>query len=445
MRSLYFRILLTCVAFTLLALAANYGISAYYSSRNVRHFHDKVTRYEIAQLRGAFEHGGLDELNEQLAALHTSFDADFRLLDAHYRNLSTGADETPLEVIHRSQRENQTLFEKIMDVPHAVDDKIVFLRPSDDGKYFLAIIVPFHFSLWFFTPYVILISVSVLLTGYVLAMQIARPLRRLESVVERFGRGELNARVGSTRNDEIGKLAQSFDQMAERTETLLTAERRLLQDIAHELRSPLARLNFAIELSRGSNDREASINRLKKEASRLGQLVASLLEVTRAEGDPASTRRESVSLDALLDEIAQDCQLEAAPRGCRIVYDKSCQIAVDGDAELLRRAVENVLRNAIRYSPENSAIGLGLERQRDNAVITVLDAGPGVADEMLTRIFTPFFRADSARSADTGGLGLGLAIAARAVHLHNGGIVAENAHPGLRVIITLPCPAAARA
>jgi two-component system sensor histidine kinase CpxA len=226
--------------------------------------------------------------------------------------------------------------------------------------------------------------------------------------------------------------------MAERIGTLLTAERRLLQDISHELRSPLARLSFAAELARTAEDRDAAIARMKKEIARLTDLVGGLIQVTRAEGDPAAGSSEGLRLDELLGEVVDDCRVEADARNCRLAFNAGREINMHGDREVLRRAVENVLRNAIRYTPAGTSVDIQLDDTEDAARISVRDYGPGVPAEALPKIFQPFFRVDDSRYTATGGVGLGLAIASRAIGLHHGKLWAENTDPGLKVWIELP-------
>ena len=227
--------------------------------------------------------------------------------------------------------------------------------------------------------------------------------------------------------------------MAGRIETLLTAERRLLQDISHELRSPLARLNIGIELARTADDRGAAAIRLQKEVDRLTSLVGSLLEVTRVEGDPTTRRSEDVKVGVILRDVVQTCSLEAEARNCRLVVNEVAVRTLRGDPELLRRAIENVVRNAIRYAPPGTDVELRADDGPSGLVITVRDAGAGVPDESLPRLVQPFFRAEDARDySPSSGVGLGLSIAHRAVQLHHGTLIAENAHPGLRVKLTFP-------
>jgi two-component system sensor histidine kinase CpxA len=244
--------------------------------------------------------------------------------------------------------------------------------------------------------------------------------------------------VRVTRKDEIGDLGHAFNDMAERLETLLTAERRLLQDISHELRSPLARLNIAIELARHAENRDAAAERLQREADRLTSLVGSLIEVTRIEGDPAAVRSEPLSAGAIVDEVVKGCTVEADARQCRLVVRNDITRELIGHPELLRRAVENVLRNAIRYAPRETDVSVEAVDSPSGITITVRDWGPGVPEADIPRLAQPFFRVDEARDSASGGIGLGLSIASRAVRLHHGSLVVENAHPGLRVSLVLP-------
>jgi two-component system sensor histidine kinase CpxA len=277
-----------------------------------------------------------------------------------------------------------------------------------------------------------------ILLCYWLAWHLTSPVRQLQKAVERFGRGDLSARVGSTRRDELGQLARTFDRMAGRIRTLLGAERRLLLDVSHELRSPLARLGVAVELARSGDDLDSNLNRIQKESDRLNSLVGQLLQVTRAEGDPNSLRRDHVRLDQLVQQLVDDSRIEASAHGCELQYESREPVTVEGDPELLRRAVENVIRNAIRYSPKATTVEVMLVKHDGKAVVEVRDHGPGVPDEALPRLFDPFYRVESDRNRVSGGIGLGLSIARRAIELHKGSIRARNAQPGLEVEMELP-------
>ena len=274
--------------------------------------------------------------------------------------------------------------------------------------------------------------------GSILALHLAAPLRKLRRVVEHFGRGNIAVRAGTTRKDEIGELSRAFDEMADRIETLLSAERRLLQDVSHELRSPLARLGFAVELAREGDERDEALARVRKEADRMTALVGELLQLTRIEGDPTAGKWGNVALHHLLDDIVNDCDLEAEARGCRPVLRSVQPAVISGERELLHRAVENIVRNAIRHTSQGTTVEIALELRGDMAVTSVGDHGPGVPEALLSDIFKPFFRVEDDRSRASGGVGLGLAIARRAVEVHQGKIAAHNARPGLVITISLP-------
>lgn len=266
---------------------------------------------------------------------------------------------------------------------------LAFLAPSSDGSIRWvhsfggrdARPSPAEAFLW------ILAAVS--LMAYLFTFYLVSPLRKLAAVVERFGAGDLSVRAGATRGDELGNLARAFDKMAQRIDTLVTAERRLPQDISHELRTPLARTTFAVEVARTDPDRTAA-------------------------------RRVSIDL--------------RSPPALRLTVDR----------ELLHRALDYVLRNAIRYSPDGQQIDVTVTTTPVTAEVAIRDRGPGVSTEMLDKIFDPFFRAEShrARVSAAGGVGLGLAIARRAVQRHHGFIRAENVAPGLCGVMTLPRVAA---
>jgi two-component system sensor histidine kinase CpxA len=212
----------------------------------------------------------------------------------------------------------------------------------------------------------------------------------------------------------------------------------LLLDVSHELRSPLARLEFAVELARNGSGKHESFDRIQREVERLSALVAELLQVTRAEGDFESRQLEEISMPALLEELTEDCKMESEAHKCRLAVSADGGLLVRGDRELLRRAIENVLRNAIRFAPEQSAVEIALEQRDGKAITSVRDYGPGVPEESLPNLFKPFFRVEADRNRNSGGVGLGLSIAERAVAVHGGTIRARNVHPGLLVEIELP-------
>jgi two-component system sensor histidine kinase CpxA len=262
----------------------------------------------------------------------------------------------------------------------------------------------------------------------------------MQKTVERFGQGDFTARVNSRRGDELGQLGRTVDRMAERIDNLLKSQRRLLQDISHELRSPLARLGVAVELARGGANLESSLNRIEREGTRLNTLVGELIQVTRGEGDPQGLATEQIRLDELVGTIVEDARIEAEKRQVTLNSSLS-KVIMTGNPELLRRAVENLVRNAIRYSPENTNVDISLSKVGSVYRVSVRDYGSGVPEDALPSIFDPFYRVEKDRGRTSGGVGLGLAIAKRAVELHQGTMRAHNVKPGLRVEIDLPAPA----
>ncbi len=261
-------------------------------------------------------------------------------------------------------------------------------------------------------------------------------MRRIEAVIRHFGSGALTVRMKSESRDAIGRLATAFNHMAERIELLVDSQQRLCADMAHELRSPLTRLLLAVRGARRGT--AGSLDQLEREAARIDDLVDQLLEVARTEVDPEGLDLELLDLESLLIEIADHCRIEALERGCDIELVTGSPGHVMADAELLRRAIENVLRNAIRHTEEGTRIELFGGGDQGQALISIRDWGPGVPEESLACIFRPFYRVDTARTPAYGGVGLGLSIAYRAVAVHGGVIVAENSAPGLRVVIRVP-------
>jgi two-component system sensor histidine kinase CpxA len=224
----------------------------------------------------------------------------------------------------------------------------------------------------------------------------------------------------------------------------------LLTDISQELRSPLARLNVALELARQRSGPEArsALDRIDRETNRLNELIQRLLTIARLEAGDESIEKQPVSLDQIVRDIAKDAAFEAQSRHCQVEATIVEDCVVLGSPSLLHSAIENVVRNAIRYTQEGTAVqvrleqGVGIENdtlQGPEAVVRVTDSGPGVPDDALDKLFLPFYRIDDARGRQTGGVGLGLAITDRAVRLHRGTIrVANRPQGGLLVEIRLP-------
>lgn len=430
MKSLYLKILFGCLITLLVSFGAFFVISTFVARRAAgpRGLIAGIHRWQTAEAVEVYESGGIEALRTYFAKLHRFIGEQDYLTDSHGRDVLTGNNLSSLLTLSRADS----------GPPAEFDGHIVIVNSSQDGRYRFITLAEPPIPLLNLFPFYFLILVAVALVCWLLALNIASPLHDLARAVDRFGHGELDVRLKSNRRDEIGGLSRSFDNMADRIGTLVTAERRLLQDVSHELRSPLARLSFAAELTRTAEDRDQAAARLKKEIGRLAALVGMLVEVTRAEGDPTSAQFEQVRVGDLLCEVVDDCQVEADARGCRITLNADHHPTLWGDRELLRRALENVVRNAIRHTPEDSDVEVEMNSTRETVNICVRDYGPGVPEELLPRIFQPFFRVDDSRDSATGGVGLGLAIAKRAVAVHHGSVWAQNGNPGLHVQIELP-------
>lgn len=431
MRSLFAKILLWFLATIVVAFV---GFTAIAQMR----FNDPMRQpplaraltFQAREARFAWENGGREALHADLIRVRDIFQAEAILTDAKGRDLVTGEDRSDLIAAGRRR-----LFLR--------RSRQIIARQTDDKRYWFilaAVVEPGRE--WPFPPEQLWVLGAVVLLCYLLAWYLTSPLRTLQAALERFGRGDFSARTGSRRRDELGQLARTFDQMAERIQNLVAADRRLLLDISHELRSPLARLGVAIELARSGENRDATLDRIQKESDRLNVLVGELLQVTRAEVDPQALHAQPVRLDDLLANIVGDCAIEAAARNCSLVLHAATPITVAGDPELLRRAAENVIRNAIRFAPTETQIEVGLHAYGGKALVEVRDYGPGVPEESLGRIFDAFYRVEDDRNRSAGGVGLGLAIARRAVELHKGSLRARNAQPGLLVEMEIPLPPA---
>ena len=280
---------------------------------------------------------------------------------------------------------------------------------------------------------------------YWLARYLTAPVKKLRVATQELARGNLSARVGrsGSRRDELVSLGSDFDLMAEQIESLVQAQRRLLGDISHELRSPLARLNVALELARQRSGAEAAgaLARIQREAENLNEMIGQLLTLTRLQTGAREIQKAEFDLCRLVREIADDAEFEAQSDNRAVTLESDASCAFTGNEQLLRRAIENVVRNAVHYTAAGTNVEITMRRAASEVnhgeiTITVRDHGPGVPDAVLEEIFRPFYRVDDARDREAGGVGLGLAIAERAIQLHGGKVTAANAPDG-GLIVTI--------
>ncbi|MGN6383548.1 MAG: sensor histidine kinase [Dyella sp.] len=280
--------------------------------------------------------------------------------------------------------------------------------------------------------------------GWWIARSVARPVAALRATTQRMAAGELSARVhwrGRSRRDELAQLAGDFDAMAERIEALVAHDRGVLQDLSHELRSPLARLQLILDFAeRSASPAEAAgyFRQAEQEIARLDRLTGEMLALSRLEGGLPGMQADVVDLAALVRDVAARATLEAGARHIQLKVRADAEAPVAGNAQLLERAVDNVLGNAIKFGAPGTAVELVLAPMDHGEVeLTVRDHGPGVPEPELAMLFRPFFRGSNAAHAD--GLGLGLGIVQRVVQVHGGSVRAANA-PGGGLEVTLRLP-----
>jgi len=320
---------------------------------------------------------------------------------------------------------------------------LLFLPPpgylSQDGRQEL----PPH-ERGMFPPFMPLLAgglVSIVFAA-LLAWYFSKPIRKLRSAFEAVANGHLGERLApvmGSRRDDLADLGRDFDSMAQRLQHLLDGQRRVLHDVSHELRSPLARLQAAIGLARQQPERtEDSMERIEREAVRMDTLVSELLALSRLEAGMAGKLNEDVDMSELLSNVVDDARFEADASGCRIEFEERSQAIVRGNAELLHRAMENVVRNAVKYSPAGGLISIRMQKNDAQTVlISVSDEGTGVPEKDIQSLFEPFFRCEATKTSD--GHGLGLAISHRVVNAHQGSIAANNRKDGgLCITIILP-------
>jgi two-component system sensor histidine kinase CpxA len=287
------------------------------------------------------------------------------------------------------------------------------------------------------------VLVTALLSWWV-ARSVSRPVRALTSATRALAGGDLDIRLPaqvSKRRDELGVLARDFDHMARRLRELVRGRERLLRDVSHELRSPLARMQVAVALGRQPGaDVGQSLQRIEGEAQRLDALIDQVLRLSRLDAGAAALRLEPVDLVGIVDQVARDAGFEGQGRDVHVQWHPpEGSILVRADGELLASAIENVVRNALRYSSPGGVVEVALHAREREAQLIVRDHGPGVPEGDLQRLFEPFFRVAESRSRDSGGDGIGLAITARVLAAHGGGARALNATGGgLQIELSLP-------
>lgn len=461
MKSLFLKIFLSLWA--ALALAMVLAILVTIALRPPRHAMESQAPQTLAEAVNAYQSGGEHGAHEYLEELwHTQHVRAF-VFDPAGHEVSGRHVPPWIEDVRQggSLRGGGPRHRGWMD--SLMPDRMVRQALTLDGKRYTLVLELPPGPRAFFGPHdVPLLGIAVILSGlvcYLLAWSITSPVTRLRKAAQSLAAGDLSARTGAPAGggrDDLTELMRDFDRMAERIEVLVDSQARLLKDVSHELRSPLARLSVALGLARQRTasevapELESALNRIEVEADRLNQLIQRLLTISRLESGTDGLRKTQLSLRELVEQVARDAEYETPGRGCRVTSsvdptaDAVDEFLVEGDPDLLRSAVENVVRNATRYTAEGTTVEVRLERLQPangeaEIILRVLDSGPGVPDEALQKILEPFYRLDDARNRQTGGAGLGLSIADRAIRLHGGQLRASNRKEGgLEIEMRIP-------
>lgn len=449
MRSLFLKIFLSFwIAQALFVVLAILGTMALRPSNEIANLQSQEGKF-VSDALEAYDSGGEAATWRYLRGVHESQHVRLYIFDGQGKDIVGRKFPPWVEQARRGElRSADTFWGRLRPLPFLLSS----VTAQNGQPYTLIIELPERHSI--FGPHGVPgggILIAVLISGlvcYLLAKYLTSPIKRLRTATQKLASGDLSARAGvpeSRRHDEMAELMRDFDRMAERLQGLMDAQKRLLTDISHELRSPLARLNVALELARQRSGNEAAgaLDRIDRETSRLNEMIEQLLTIVRLEGGDASPIKSEVDLGELIREVAKDAAFEAQSRHCQVAVLVVDGCIVTGNPSLLHSAIENVVRNALRYTQEGTTVHVSLEAlDTTQALVRVTDSGPGVPDDSLDKLFRPFYRIDDARGRQTGGVGLGLSITERAVSLHGGTIRAANRpEGGLMVEIRLPLAA----
>lgn len=481
MRSLFVRIFLSYwVAQALFLVLAILVTLAIRPSGEIASVQAQQARF-LSEAVQAYQTGGQEGARNYLRTVRDAQHVRPFLFDEHARDLTGRTpDEWVVRVARGKTATADTLWGRLGPARYLRQS----VATSDGHNYTLVIEFPPQ-GRGMFGPHgvpglgILIAIISSGLVCYILARYLTSPITRLRAATQRLASGDLTARAGvpgSRRHDEMAELMRDFDRMAERLENLVNAQNRLLTDISHELRSPLARLNVALELARqrSGTDARSALDRIDRETNRLNEMIQRLLTIARLEAGNELIEKSPVDLEQIIHEVAKDAAFEAQSRHCHVEATVVDDCIVLGSPSLLHSAIENVVRNAIRYTEEGTSVEVRLEHgaglpnprlqnaetrelepekaelqsndsSRSEAVVRVTDSGPGVPEDALDKLFRPFYRIDDARGRQTGGVGLGLAITDRAVRLHGGTIrVSNRPQGGLMVEIRLPLSSAGK-
>jgi len=449
MRNLFVKIFLWFwMAFVIVAVTLAVVVAITRSNETMLARASLFLPFEAREAAGIYEREGKLGLQHHFDRIIGSGPAKLYLLDQDLKDVLGRNPPAPAVEFAKAAREDVPLFSKFIGWNGLAAQQAI---GTSGQRYTILVVISARSiglikELGFKTLFGLL---AILLVGgpfcFWLARHIANPIVQLSEAAGRIADGWLDTRSDQSirlRRDEIGRLGVSFDRMAERIESLVHGQQRLFGDVSHELRSPLARLSVAEGLLRQcpSEDRAEYLDRIALEVEHLDQLIGQLLTLARIDSGADSSRKERVELSSLIQEVAVDGNFEAQAKSCAVKVDSMDVCTTTGAREQLRRAIENVVRNAIRYTQPGTDVEITIRKQSapvlSRAVIQVRDHGPGVSGEHLEKIFLPFYRISTINGEPTGGAGLGLAITERIVRTYGGSVSATNA-PGGGLIVNL--------
>ena len=448
MRSLFVRFFVSIFGAMLVAGAGFALVYAMESSGDSRHrgrlFLEDTLKVRGELLVDRIEDGESDEVEAELAELHRRTQVRLFLVLDDGRTIGPGTPSASSARLVRSARATRVAAHLRSDDPPGFFDAV----PVEDAIVVVEFPPPPHthspFGALETVPIRIAIVVAVIaLVASLLARYLSRPIRVLRDATDRLAQGDVTVRIGdaiANAPDELAHLGRDFDRMAEQLASLLESKERLLRDVSHELRSPLARLSVALGLARkrSGDGPHPELDRIELEAERLSELIGHVLTLSRL-ADDVPLVDDDVELGPLLERIVSDASFEASADGKTVALRGDVDVVVRAAPEALRWAIENVVRNAASYSPDDTEIEVRVDAAPASVRIVVRDRGPGVPDEALASIFRPFYRVGTDRDRKTGGAGVGLAISQRVVERSRGSIGAINADDGgLVVTIELP-------
>jgi two-component system sensor histidine kinase CpxA len=448
MRSLFLKIFAVFLLSQMALFAGTFLVFRFFADHTMRHHpaRDVVRAYAV-QAATIYEREGEQALRTYLRQLRRSEHVRGFLLDAQARPVGKSA---PAAMIRHITQYPQWIRPRANRAGSFFLGAVeVRLASGTAYRFIAARRPPPHWRPPFGTPWARwgLFLVMTLCASGLIAALLTRPLRRLRTATRQFAEGDLTVRAPievRQRADAIGELGREFDHMAARIETLIDAQGRLLRDVSHELRSPLARMQIAAALIEERVDKDAAeeLARIQIEIQRLNALIENLLTLTRLESGANQLVMRNLDLVDMLEQVVSDADYEYSHAGKRVHLEAATHVIVSGDESALHSAFENMLRNALRYTANDTEVTVRIatdDGEPSTLRIQIYDHGPGVPEGDLARLFEPFFRSDKARGESTGSHGIGLAIARAVVERHHGQIQANNRPGGgLCVTITLP-------